>query len=499
MSACWLNRPSPDTLTLLARLRSIMPNVLRNIPSVNELLENPTLQRLVQRANRNVVVHGVREFLDNLRAEVQSATADIKLPTAGELAERIAHWILHEDRVPLRPVINATGILLHTGLGRAPLAEEALAAVVELGRDYASLEIDLESGARSQRNDAVQRLLQQLTGAEAAAVVNNNAGATLITLAALAADREVIVSRGELVEIGGSYRLPEVMRVSGARLREVGTTNKTRVDDYRAAIGDQTAALMHVHPSNYVIQGFTESTPLSELVALADHHNLIVIDDIGSGAVWDFSRYGVLGEPQPQESIRAGADVVLMSGDKLLGGPQCGIILGKRTWIEQITGHPLARALRVDKMTLAALAATLRLFQDPQRAEQAIPLLTLLSTPEENLKNRAERLAPQLAAADAIADAVAVPEHTFLGGGSLPNQAIPTWCVALTAARETVDALAARLRRGTPAVCGRVQENRLLLDLRTVFARQDRGLVQAVQALSATPNAAPESTDDESV
>ena len=399
---------------------------------------------------------------------------------------------------PLAPVINATGILLHTGLGRAPLAEEALAAVVELSRDYASLEIDLESGTRSHRIHAVQRLLQQLTGAGGGGGREQQCRRHPDHTRCAGGGSRGRRLRGELVEIGGSYRLPEVMRTSGVRLREVGTTNKTRVDDYRAAIGDQTAALMHVHPSNYVIQGFTESTPLAELVALAHHHNLIVIDDIGSGALWDFSRYGVLGEPQPQESIRTGADVVLMSGDKLLGGPQCGIIVGKRAWIDRITGHPLARALRVDKMTLAALAATLRLHQDPQRAEQTIPLLTLLSTPEENLKNRAERLAPQLAAAAAIADAAIVREHAFLGGGSLPNQTIPTWCVALTAARESVDALATRLRRGTPAVFGRVQENRLLLDLRTVFARQDQGVVQAVQALSATLGSSPESADGDS-
>lgn len=463
-----------------------MPNVLRNIPSVHELLENPALQKLYERVNRNVVVHGVREFLDNLRGEVQSAAAEIKLPTAAELAERIAQWILHEDRPPLRGVVNATGILLHTGLGRAPLAEEALSAVVEAARDYASVEMDLTTGGRSQRIVAVQRLLQQLTGAEAVAVVNNNAGATLITLAALAGQREVIVSRGELVEIGGSYRLPEVMQASGARLREVGTTNKTRIEDYQQAIGPDTAALMHVHPSNYVIQGFTQSTPLHELIALARQHQLIVIDDIGSGAVWDFTRYGVQGEPQPQESLRSGADVVLMSGDKLLGGPQCGIILGTRSCIDKIQRHPLARALRVDKMTLAALAATLRLYLDPQRAEQSIPLLTLLSTSVENLQNRAERLAPQMAACAAIAAAEATAQQTFLGGGSLPNQSIPTWCIALTPARESVDALAARLRRGTPPVCGRVQDDRLLLDLRTVFPRQDARLVEAVQALAAS-------------
>jgi L-seryl-tRNA(Ser) seleniumtransferase len=461
-----------------------MANVLRNIPSVNELLESPALRKLMDRASRSVVLSGVRDFLDNLRTEVQSAASEIKLPAAGELAERIAQWIVHEERPTLRPVINATGILLHTGLGRAPLAEEAIASMVEVARDYASLEIDLATGQRSQRVVAVERLLQQLTGAEAAAVVNNNAGATLITLAALAGGREVLVSRGELVEIGGSYRLPDVMQASGAILREVGTTNKTRIDDYQTAITDATAALMKVHASNYVVQGFSEATPLPELVALGRKENRLVIDDLGSGALWDFPRCGITGEPRPQESIRCGADVVLFSGDKLLGGPQCGIIVGKRSLVETINRHPLARALRVDKLILAALGATLRLYQDPDTVEQRVPLLILLTTSTENLKNRAERLAPQLAACDAISGAEPLANATYLGGGSVPTQQIPTWCVALTPAHENVDNLATRLRKGHPSVCGRIQDNRLLLDLRTVFARQDALVVKAVQALS---------------
>ncbi|MBM4091846.1 MAG: L-seryl-tRNA(Sec) selenium transferase [Planctomycetes bacterium] len=462
-----------------------MPKILRNIPSVNELLDSPPLKNLVDRVNRNVVVAGVREFLEKMRSDLQAAAAEVKVPTPGELAERIAHWIIHEERPPLRPVINATGIPLHTGLGRAPLAEQAIAAIVEVSRDYASVEMDLASGNRSQRVVAVERLLQSLTGAEAALVVNNNAGATLLTLAALAANREVIVSRGQLIEIGGSYRLPDVMKASGARLREVGTTNKTRLADYESAIAAETACLLHVHTSNYVIQGFSETTTLHEMITLARKRgNLLVIDDIGSGALWDFTQYGVQGEPQPQASIRAGADIVLFSGDKLLGGPQCGIVVGRRESIATLAAHPLARALRVDKITLAALGATLRLYQDPPRAEQSIPLLTLLSTPVDNLRNRAERLAPQLAAAKAIASASPLESVTYLGGGSLPNQQIPTWCVALRPAHGNVDTLANQLRNGTPAVCGRIHNDALLLDLRTVFARQDARIVEAVQSLS---------------
>jgi L-seryl-tRNA(Ser) seleniumtransferase len=466
-----------------------MPNPLRSIPSVNELLESPPLKNLMDRASHSVVVSGVRDFLDNLRSEVQAATSDMKLPSAGELAERIAQWIVDEERPPLRPVINATGILLHTGLGRAPLAEPAITAIADVARDYASVELDLPTGKRSTRGVAVEKLLQKITGCEAATVVNNNAGATLLTLAALAEGREVVVSRGQLVEIGGSYRLPDVMQTSGALLREVGTTNKTRIGDYEQAIHAETAAVMHVHTSNYLIQGFSESTSLKEMVALARKKHVLAIDDIGSGALWDFSKYGVAGEPQPQQSIRDGADVVLFSGDKLLGGPQCGIILGKRALVHKISKHPLARALRVDKITLAALVATLRLYQDTEQAEQTVPLLMLLSAPSENLKNRAERLAPQLADAPAIASAEPVQSQTFLGGGSMPNQHIPTWCVAVKPAQDNVDTLAAKLRNGIPAVCGRVHNDTLLLDLRSVFPRQDGQIVQAVYALKKSDDA----------
>lgn len=462
-----------------------MPNPLRRIPSVNELLESPPLRQLVDRASHGVVVSGVREFLDHLRSEIQSTTADGKLPSPSELAERIARWIVHGERPSLRPTVNATGILLHTGLGRAPLAESAVSAIAEVTRDYASVELDLATGSRSSRCVAVEPLLQKLTGCEAATVVNNNAGATLLTLAALAGGQEVLVSRGQLVEIGGSYRLPEVMKTSGARLKEVGTTNKTRISDYQDALTADTAAMMRVHASNFVIQGFSEQTSLPDLVALARQRDVLMIDDIGSGALWDGERYGISGEPRPQESVRAGADIVLFSGDKLLGGPQCGIILGKQHLIHRISKHPLARALRVDKMTLAGLAATLRLYQDPEQLEQSLPLLTLLGTPLENLKNRAERLAPQLANAAAIATAEPVQETTYLGGGSMPNQQIRTWCVALKPAVENVDGLATRLRDGLPSICGRIQNDALLLDLRAVFPRQDGQIIQAVRALSA--------------
>lgn len=462
-----------------------MANVLRNIPSVNELLDSPPLKSLVQRVNHSTVVSGVRRFLDNLRIEMQSTATSMGIPTPTELAERIANWIAIEERPPLRPVVNATGILLHTGLGRAPLAEEAIAAMGDVARDYASVELDLVTGQRSQRAIAVERLLTRLTGAEAAAVANNNAGATLLTLAALATGKEVIVSRGQLIEIGGSYRLPEVMSASGAILREVGTTNKTRASDFAAAIGQQTGALMRVHTSNYMVVGFTEQPTLEELVALSRRHSLPLIDDIGSGALVNLGRYGISGEPMASDSIQAGSDVVLFSGDKLLGGPQCGIIVGKRACIQKILKHPLMRALRVDKLTLAALAATLRLYGDVEIAERSVPLLALLSTPLENLKNRAERLAPQLAATGVFSKAEPVADVAYLGGGSVPAQQIDTWCVALTPLTGTVDALADALRGGMPSVVGRIKAGRLLLDLRSVFPRQEAAILMAAQGVAA--------------
>jgi L-seryl-tRNA(Ser) seleniumtransferase len=461
-------------------------NPLRRIPSVHELLESPPLRGLVDRVSHHVVVEEVRSFLEQLRSDLQHKAADVRIPTASELADRIARWIVTDQSPRLRGVINATGIILHTGLGRSPLAEDAVNNVAAIASGYASLEVDLESAARSQRVRSVERLLTELTGAEAALVVNNNAGATLLALAGLAKDREVIVSRGHLVEIGGSYRLPDVMSLSGAVLREVGTTNRTRIGDYAQAINEATAVLLRVHPSNYVIRGFTEQATLEELVALGRRHGLPVIDDIGSGALIDLAEFGLKGEPVARNSIAAGADLVLFSGDKLLGGPQCGILVGRRDRIEHLTQHPLTRALRVDKMTLAALAATLHLYRDPAQAKSHIPLLVLLGTSADNLANRAQRLAPQLQQCRAIRVAEVVAGTTFLGGGSVPTQELPTWCVSLEPAEGSVEQLARRLRMGAISVFGRIQQERLLLDLRAVFPAQDVQLLQAVQALDQT-------------
>jgi L-seryl-tRNA(Ser) seleniumtransferase len=459
------------------------PKGLRKIPSVTELLESPPLKGLIDRVSRTVVVDGVRSFLSDFRSQIHSRANQFSIPSVSELAARIAGHILADDESSLRPVINATGILLHTGLGRAPLAEKAIEYMGAVARDYASVEVDLRSGERSQRVEAVSGLLCQLTGAEAALVVNNNAGATLLALASLAQGREVIVSRGELIEIGGSFRLPDVMTVSGARLREVGTTNRTRISDYASAIGEGTAALLRAHSSNFRIVGFTEKPALADLVELAHRHELPMMDDIGSGALIDFSRFGLTSEPSAAASINEGADLVLFSGDKLLGGPQCGVIVGKRAFVDRLACHPLARALRVDKLTLAALAATLRLLRDEPTAFQEVPLLQLLAAPVENLRQRAERLATQIAALEGFASAEACESAAFLGGGSVPEEQIASWCIALAPSGMSVEQFARRLRGGTPPVVGRIHADRLRLEMRSVFPRQDAELLAAVAAV----------------
>jgi L-seryl-tRNA(Ser) seleniumtransferase len=457
--------------------------LLRKIPSVTQLIETDMLRELAGRVGQGVVVGQVRRVLDAARDDVRSSVNGV--PSLAELAERVVRQVLEADRSSLRPVINATGILLHTGLGRSPLAEEAVEAMVEVARDYASVEIDLTTGERSQRVVAVEKLLCELTGAEAAVVANNNAGATMLTLAAVAAGREVIVSRGQLIEIGGSFRLPDVMRTSGATLREVGTTNKTRLADYRDAIGPETAALMRVHTSNFVVVGFTAEATLEELVALGREKDLPVIDDIGSGALVDFGPFGFSGEPVAAQSVSRGADLVLFSGDKLLGGPQAGIVVGKKQWVAKLAKHPMMRALRVDKLTLAALAATLKLYRDPALAERRVPLLAMLRTPLDQLRRRAEAIVqaiqPRVGAEARITRLDVVEDVAYLGGGSIPTQQLPTICVAIFGPGSTIDPLAARLRTGTPAVVGRVQHGRLMLDLRSVPPRQDEPLIQAIQ------------------
>ncbi len=461
-----------------------MANILRNIPSVNQLLESPQLKKMVEKVNHQVVVDGVRTFIDDLKEKVQEATEDIEIPTPADMADHIADWLTREDQPSLRSAINGTGIILHTGLGRAPLCKAAIEEVAAISAGYASVEIDMLSGHRSQRVKAVERLLCELTGAEAAVVVNNNAAATMITLASMASGKEVIVSRGQLIEIGGSYRLPDVMECSGCKLKEVGTTNKTRQSDYANAIHEETGALLKVHPSNFEVVGFTSTVSTRDMVEVGRKYNVPVIDDVGSGALIDYSEYGLNDEPVVSQSIADGADVALFSGDKLIGGPQCGIIVGKKKYIDAILANPLMRAMRVGKMTLAALAATLKQYRNIDTAEQSIPLLTMLSTPPANLKMRAEKISAQVSGIGNIGQCEVIESRAMLGGGSLPTQELPSFAIAVPVEGRSVSWIAQRLRSANPGVMGRIHKEQFTIDMRTVFPSQDTSLVEILETLA---------------
>ncbi|WP_435006327.1 L-seryl-tRNA(Sec) selenium transferase [Tundrisphaera lichenicola] len=454
----------------------------RKLPPVHEVLNWPGLAASMAERGRETTVRAVRSAISEVRASLargESVSVDI------ESLARSAEASMVSDRPYLRPVLNATGILLNTGLGRAPLSIEAADAVDRVVRGYCNLEFDLDRGERGLRTDGVEELLTRLTGAQAAVVVNNNAAATILAVRALAAGREVIVSRGQLVEIGGSFRLPEIIEVSGARLREVGTTNKTRLSDYERAIGPESAAILRVHPSNYRVVGFTEEAPLAELASLARDRDLWMIDDIGSGALAPGLPPHVEGEPSASEGLCFGADLVLFSGDKLLGGPQCGILIGTSEAIAPLRRDPLMRALRVDKMTIAALEATLRLALDPERAGARIPLWAFLNVGIESLIERASRLA-EVFRSELGLDATVVESNAFLGGGSTPVEPIPTAVVRVgppfPAPWSSEGEWARALRMGDLPVVTRVQGGAVHFDLRAISESDDPALIGAVRA-----------------
>jgi L-seryl-tRNA(Ser) seleniumtransferase len=463
-------------------------NLLRNLPSVTELLDHPQLKAVRERVSHSVAVSKVRSYLDDLRAQVQTTATEVVLPTVSELAQRIAQRILQGEAPELRPVINATGILLHPGLGRAPLAQSAIEEMVAGARDYANLQLDLETGEPALRGRAAEKLLIELTGAEAALVVNSGAAATLLALAALAHGREVIVGRGQLGETADGFRLLELIAASGAKLREVGAANATRREDYREAVSPGMGMILLVQPEDYRVLGSGEQISLADIVALARQFRINVVQILEAGRLIDLAELGS-DEPLISQSVRAGADLVISSGDRLIGGPQCGIIVGKRTHVEVLAGHPLRWALQADKLVLAALAATLRLYRQPQTARDEVPLLQLSTTSVENLKNRAQRLAPQLAACPCVAAAEPIEAVAYLAASAASPRRLPTWCVALTPAEGWSDQrLAEALRKGHPAIVGRLEQGRLLLDLRTVFPRQDQQLAEALAALAKERN-----------
>ncbi len=458
-------------------------DLLRGLPSVDELVESPALAEARAAHDRELIVAVARAVVEGLRRRILTGEGD-PLTAADLAAERVAALVRAELaavlRPSLRPAINATGIILHTGLGRALLPEAAVAAIHEVARGYSTLAIDIETGERGHRDDHLEPLICRLTGAKAATVANNNAAATMLVLSTLAAGREVIVSRGQLVEIGGSFRMPDVMAASGAILREVGTTNKTHLRDYEAAIGENTGAVLRVHQSNYRIVGFFAEPPLSDLVGLARRYGLPVIDDLGSGALVDLGCYGLEREPMVRESIATGADVACFSADKLIGGPQAGIVVGTRDAIARIKQNPLARAFRVGKLTIAGLEATLRLFLDPSRLEQAHPLYRMLAQTIEELDARAQALAGQLTGLPA--EVAVIDGHSQVGSGSVPAEELPTRVVALRPYTISADELARRLRRSEPAIFTRIQHDAVLLDPRTIQPAEDAAVVRAVAA-----------------
>jgi L-seryl-tRNA(Ser) seleniumtransferase len=456
-------------------------NPFRDLPAVSVLLELPRIKALELSHGRDAVTGAVRAELDVLRERLKAgAELDGEL-ALDAIATRVHEHVQTASAPRLRRVINATGIVLHTNLGRSVLADVAADAAHEAASGYLNLELDLTTGKRSSRQDPIREVICPLLGCESATAVNNCAAATVIVLRALAAGKEVIVSRGQLVEIGGGFRIPEIMGVSGATLVEVGTTNITRIADYERAITANTALLMRIHHSNFRVSGFTKSASLEELVALGRKHNIPVIDDAGSGALIDFAQFGLPGDPVIGESLAAGADLVLFSGDKLLGGPQAGIIVGKKELVQRIEKDPLMRAFRLDKMTLAALEATLRLYRHTDRALQEIPTLRMLGMPVAAIRKRAEALANTLRVVPELSVEV-FDDTSFVGGGSLPDLPLPTVIVAVTVDGLSDSALAERLRMGTPAVLARVQDGRVLFDLRTVFERDDETLSQAIRS-----------------
>jgi L-seryl-tRNA(Ser) seleniumtransferase len=441
----------------------------RDLPSVSALLETSGVKWLLEQHPRRVVLDAVRSSVEAARAAGGSQQ------TEEQWIETIASAVRESTRPSLRRVINATGVVLHTNLGRAPLADLAISAIGHVAEGFSNLEYDIETGQRGSRYSHCVGLLRQLTGAEDALVVNNCAAAIVLSLNALAQRKEVLVSRGELVEIGGSFRIPDIMARSGAKLVEVGTTNRTHDDDYRRAITPRTAAIVKVHRSNFSIEGFTSEVSVERLAFIADEHGLPVIHDLGSGLLLPLDDYGLFGEPTASVALAAGATLVLMSGDKLLGGPQAGIILGRGAAIARLRKNPFARAMRVDKLTLSALEATLRLYLEPERALKEVPVLAMLTQRVEDIESRARSIVTSLRSHNI--DSEITPSAASVGGGAFPTAAIPSRAIVLQSDPARTEE---RLRYGEPAVIGRIADGKLLLDLRSVLPREDAALVKAI-------------------
>jgi len=464
-----------------------MKSQLRQLPSISRLLEDEALAPLLIKYPHQAVVEAAREVVDEAREIIMAGR---ECPSTPQLIHKIRRLCEHQFSPSFKPLINATGVILHTNLGRAPLSPEAQDAVTTLARGYSNLEFDLASGRRGSRHSHLEALLCRLTGAQAAMMVNNNAAAVLLALSALAKGKGVAVSRGQLVEIGGTFRIPDVMRQSGCKLVEVGTTNKTYIRDYEEAIlagleegrrAPRVGALMRVHTSNFRLSGFVHFADIAELVQLGRKYDLPVIDDLGSGVLLDTAQFGLAHEPTVQESVEAGVDVVTFSGDKLLGGPQGGLIVGKKAALDKLKKHPLARAVRIDKMTLAAMQATL-LHYAREEAVEKIPIWRMIAVSADEVCSRSSRLAENLRRRGIEVDIT--DGFSTVGGGSLPGELLPTALLSFKGGKGAAlseTALAERLRKGSPPVIGRIEKDKFLLDLRTVLPEEDDQLIEALR------------------
>jgi len=450
-------------------------NLLRELPSVDRLLKHPKSESLLARFNRDYVTQKCREALDELRDAIrQSKTIGAEEFREESILNRMEKQIASDSESGLIRVINATGTILHTNLGRALLPQGAIETLCRVASHPVNLEYDLAEGRRGKREEAIERLLVDLTGAEAATVVNNNAAAVLLGLNTLAEGKEVVVSRGELIEIGGSFRIPEIMAKSGAILKEVGSTNRTHPEDYEKAIGKKTALLLKVHTSNYKIVGFSSEVSLAQLVAIGKKHKIPVMEDLGSGALIDLSQHGLPKEPVVAERVGLGADVVTFSGDKVLGGPQAGLIVGKKAWISRMNKNPLKRALRCGKLTLGAMEATLRLYQQSANLSEEIPTLKAFTRPLKEIEDMGARLLPVLQKKLGQGFRLSLEDSASqIGSGALPTEEIPTKVIAIGHNGMGAERIAQRFRAANPPILGRIKEDRFLLDLRAIFDPED--------------------------
>ena len=447
-------------------------HLLRELPSVDVISRNSEIEALSQSIDQEYLTEIIREETANIRALILEDKYEHDHINTQELIENIKNRLSSDFDFGLKKVINGSGVVLHTNLGRAPMPLAIKEKFENILYGYCNLEYDIEKGARGSRHDHLKELILKLTGAEDVIVVNNNAAAVMLVLSTMCAGREVIVSRGELVEIGGSFRIPKVMQHSGAFLREVGSTNKTHLRDYEEEINEKTAALMKVHTSNFRMMGFTESVSIKDLRPLADRHDLPIIDDLGSGVFIDLRRYGLEYEPTILDSLAQGSDIVTFSGDKLLGGPQCGVIVGKAKYISMMKKNNLLRALRVDKMTISALAMTLSLYLDKENLEKNVPVLSMLSQEPEQLKEKAQRLLDMTAANSLRADIIVEASKSQVGGGSLPAQYMDSYSVAVNPSEMSVNELEQKMRLTEPHIVGRIANETYYLDVRSIFEEE---------------------------